>query len=115
VDLSLAAYNINYETLGGFGTGKVMRIADSFINMSYENGSIMRSFWGGILIQTGGRRVLRISFGALNILTAYFVWFFSGEGVSRKTKASIDTDDLITQLEQKAEVSKCITRRLAGY
>jgi sugar phosphate permease len=93
VDVSLAVHDMNQKTLDGFDTGKVMGLAYSFMNMSYGIGSIMGPFWGGVLIQTSGWRVLCISFGVLNILTASFAWFFSG---GKKKKEAIDTDDLIT-------------------
>jgi sugar phosphate permease len=94
VDVSLAVHNMNQKTLGGFDTRKVMGLAYSFMNMSYGIGSIMGPFWDGSLIQTGGWRILCISFGGLNILTTCFAWFFSGG--KQKNEAAIDSDDLIT-------------------
>ena len=94
VDVSLAVHDMNQKTLDGFYTGKVMGLAYSFMNMSYGIGSIMGPFWGGVLIQTSGWRVLCISFGVLNILTASFAWFFSGS--KKKKEEAMDTDDLIT-------------------
>jgi MFS family permease len=94
VDVSLAVHSMSQKTLDGFDPGKVMGLAYSFMNMSYGIGSIIGPFWGGILIQTSGWRVLCISFGVLNILTACFGCLFSGG--KKKKEEAIDTDDLIT-------------------